>query len=303
MSAPHVSIIIVTFNNATDIGRCLSSVYAETGNADFEVIVVDNASSDDTCEVITRDFPSVRLVRRHTNAGFAAAVNQGTWDAAGRTFFILNPDSELLGDVLSPMREYLDAHPDIGLLAPKLLDADGTVQLSCRTFPNFGTALFNRYSVLTRLFPENTASRRYLMTDFDHTQVTDVDWVSGAAWLLPRSTLERVGPLDERYFWSIEDVDYCQRVHRAGLRVVYFPGVSLLHTIGGSSSSAPTRAIAARHRGMWRYYSKYMRPASLTGRLILDAAVVSGITARATGQLIGAGVRTALQSRSISTGT
>jgi hypothetical protein len=288
---PDVSIIIVTFNGRDYVRRCLASVYEHTHDLAFEVVVVDNASSDSTPDMIAADFPQVSLVRRETNVGFAGGVNEGIKHVDGRVFFILNPDTELSQNILPPMLAHLDQHPDIGLLAPKLLDSEGTVQLSCRAFPTYGTALFNRYSLLTRLFPKNTASSRYLMTNFAHDTIADVDWVSGAAWLLPRSTVEAVGTLDEAYFWSIEDVDYCQRIHRAGLRVVYFPDVAVEHRIGGSSASAPARAIVARHRGMWRYYTRYLRPANAVARVALDLAVAGGIALRCGSQLVVSAVR------------
>jgi GT2 family glycosyltransferase len=241
--------------------------------------------------MVAAEFPGARLVRREDNAGFATAVNEGLKVAQGDAILILNPDTELETDAVSPLLSYLRAHGDIGILAPKLLDADGSLQLSCRAFPGFAASLFNRYSLLTRLLPRNRYSSRYLMSDFDHSRIADVDWASAAAWLLPRSTYERVGLLDEGYFGSIEDVDYCQRVHRAGLRVVYFPEVSITHHIGGSSSSARGRTIVARHRGMLRYYRSYLRPRAPVVRQLVDAAVLLGIALRAGAQLAAAGVR------------
>jgi GT2 family glycosyltransferase len=289
--APDVSIIIVTYNGRDFVRRCLTSVYEQTRDVGFELVAVDNASRDGTPEMIAAEFPQVRLERRSTNAGFASGVNEGIEHARGRYVLMLNPDAVLAQNILPPMLAYLAQHPDIGLLAPKLLDAAGTLQLSCRAFPTFSTALFNRYSLMTRLFPGNRSSSRYLMTNFGHDSIADVDWVSGACWLLPRSTCESVGTLDEAYFWSIEDVDYCQRVHRAGLRVVYFPDVSVVHRIGGSASSAPARAIIARHRGMWRYYSSYLRPQNTAARVAVDLAVSGGIVLRCAAQLSASALR------------
>ena len=288
---PDVSIVIVTYNGRDLVRRCLRSVYEHTRDVTFEVIAVDNASTDGTPDMIAAEFPQVALVRRSMNAGFAAGVNDGIRRARADSFFILNPDAVLEGNVLAPLLAYLAQHSGIGLLAPKLLDASGAVQLSCRAFPGFGTALFNRYSLLTRLFPANSASSRYLMSNFDHNAIADVDWVSGACWLLARSTFEAAGPLDKAYFWSIEDVDYCQRVHRAGLRVVYFPNVSVIHRIGGSSASAPARAIVARHRGMWRYYRSYLRPRNVAAGVALDLLVSGGITLRCAAQLFVSALR------------
>ncbi len=295
LASVDVSIVIVSYNGRDYLRRCLASIYQHTRDIEFEVVVVDNASRDGTPEMVAAEFPQVTLVRRSTNAGFARGVNEGIGRSRGEAFFVLNPDSEITTNLLPPMLAYLHAHPDIGILAPKLLDADGTLQLSCRAFPNFGTALFNRYSMATKLFRNNRLSRRYLMTDFDHSRIADVDWASGACWLLSRPAHEAIGPLDEGYFWSIEDVDYCQRTHRAGLRVVYFPEAVVIHHIGRSAAALPGRAIAARHRGMWRYYSSYLRPRLPVARQAIDAAVLTGILLRAGAQIAVHSARSALK--------
>jgi GT2 family glycosyltransferase len=275
-----ISFVIVTYNGRDFVRRCLQSLYWHTRAVSFEVVLVDNASHDGTPEMVSAEFPETMLVRREQNAGFARGVNEGVANARGDYLFVLNPDTELRSDVIPAMLAHLIEHPDIGILAPKLLDPDGGVQLSCRAFPGFQTALFNRYSLATRLFRRNPLSSRYLMTNFDHASIADVDWASAAAWLLSKETFQRVGPLDEAYFWSIEDVDYCQRVHRAGLRVVYFPVVSIMHHIGRSSETATGKTVVSRHRGMWRYYRSYLRPNLPVWKHVVDGAVWLGIQAR-----------------------
>ncbi len=290
-----VSVVIVSYYGRDYLKRCLTSIYEHTRGLEFEVIVVDNASQDGTPEMVREAFPRVVLVARGTNAGFAPAANEGLARARGEALFLLNPDTAFTGNILSPMLDYHREHRDIGILAPRLENADGSLQLSCRAFPDFSAALFNRHSLLTRLLPRNRFSARYLMEDFDHAGVADVDWVSGACWLLPRHAYERIGPLDEAYFWSIEDVDYCQRVHRAGLRVVYYPEVSVRHHIGGSAATLRSRTIIARHRGMWRYYRSYLRPPSAPARIFMDGAVPAGIALRCAAQLAVHGLRGAVR--------
>jgi len=292
-----VSIVIVSYNGRDFLRLCLASIYAHTKAVEFEVVVVDNASTDGTPEMVMDEFPHTTLVRRTTNSGFACGVNQGIAVAKGGAFLLLNPDSELDSDILPPMLAYVREHPDIGILAPKLLDPDGSLQLSCRAFPGFATALFNRYSLLTRIFGRNRFSKRYLMTDFDHSAIADVDWASAACWLIPRIAYEQVGPLDEGYFWSIEDVDFCQRTHRAGLRVVYFPEVALKHHIGESAATLASRTIRERHRGMWRYYRRYLRPQAAVARPAMDALVWLGIQGRCTAQLATHSLRRMLARR------
>jgi GT2 family glycosyltransferase len=140
--------------------------------------------------------------------------------------------------------------------------------------------------MLTRLLPGNRFSSRYLMTDFDHTRTADVDWLSGAAMLLNRAALDRVGLFDERYFFAVEDVDLCRRMHAAGFRVVYLPRATVTHRIGGSSRTAPNRVIVARHQGMWLYYRTYLR-----GSRLLDIATGAGILARCLAMLMLANAR------------
>lgn len=292
-----ISVVIVSYNGRDLLRRCLTSLYENTRGVQFEVIVVDNASQDGTPEMVEAEFTSIRLVRRTTNSGYARAVNEGVSNGHGGAFLILNPDTELTSDALASMYAYLQEHEDIGILAPKLVNGDGSLQLSCRAFPNISTALFNRYSLLTRLFPQNRFSARYLMSDFDHHAISDVDWVSGACWLLSRRVYDEIGPLDEGYFWSIEDVDYCRRVHRAGMRVVYYPDVSIVHHIGGSSATLPNRSIVERHRGMWRYYRTHLRPNNAIARIGIDGIVYAGVLARCGAQIAGHNARRALKRR------
>ncbi len=267
--------VIVTYNSAPYLRDCLGTLYARTAGVSFEVIVVDNASADGSADLVEREFPAAHVLRRAANAGLAVATNEGVRASAGEIVFWVNPDTRFDSDVLTPMVRYLREHPDVGALGPKHVGPDGTVQLSCRGFPGFSTAIFNRYSLATRLLPGNRFSRRYLMTDFDHETVRDVDWLSGAFIAMPRRVFDEAGGLDEGYFMYNEDVDLCQRIHRAGYRVVYYPEARIIHHIGGSTRQAPFRMIVARHRSMWRYYTKWSRK-----NLLTDIAAFAGIILR-----------------------
>jgi len=270
-----LSVIIVSYNGREHIRKCLQSLAAHGPGVGHEVIVVDNASQDGSAEMVAAEFPQARLLTLPKNVGFAAGANRGIGEASGEAIVLLNPDSELKEDVFGPMLTYLRENPDIGILAPKLRDEDGSLQLSCRRFPTFSVALFNRYSLLTRILPRNRFSARYLLTDWDHSAVAAVDWVSGACLMARRSLFEEIGPLDEGYFMYIEDVDLCQRAHRAGYKVVYFPEAAITHHIGRSSHTLPSRSIIERHRSMWHYYKKYLRRGWL-----LDIVVAGGIALR-----------------------
>ena len=271
----ELSIVSVSYNGREYLRRCLRSLLEHTRGLEYEVVVVDNASRDGSADMVAAEFPSVRLLRRPSNAGLSTALNQGIRLSGGEMTVLLNPDVELRDNPFPAMAQYLRDHPEVGILGPRMLDDDGSLQLSCRRFPTFSVAFFNRYSLLTRLFPRNPFSVRYLMTDFDHSGTAEIDWLSLACWMAPRRLFDEVGFLDEGYFLYNEDVDFCQRVHRAGRKVVYLPEVSVVHRIGGSTSTLPNRSVIERHRSMWRYYRKYMRRGFL-----LDGPVLAGIVAR-----------------------
>ncbi|HXH22586.1 MAG TPA: glycosyltransferase family 2 protein [Dehalococcoidia bacterium] len=269
-----LSFVIVSFNAREHLRRCLRSLFRHQRGA-FEVVVVDNDSRDGSADMVAREFPAVRLIRSTVNRGFSAGANLGASEARGDVIVFLNPDCELSDDAFSAAAAYLRSHPEAGALGIKIVDPDGRLQLSVRRFPDLTASLFNRYSLLTRLFPGNPLSRRYLMTDWSHDEIAEVDWVSGACLVTTRATLKNVGSFDEGYFWGFEDVDFCQRVHRAGLKVIYFPQTKVTHEIGASARTVPSKALIARHRGMWRYYRAYLARSAP-----LDVLVFAGIWLR-----------------------
>jgi hypothetical protein len=280
-----VSVVIVSYNSREVLPACLNSLREHTAGVPYEAIVVDNASTDGTADLVARDYPWVRLIRRPSNAGLSAAVNEGVAASFGTYIAQLNPDIRIAQDVLAPLAAYLREHPDVAIAAPRLLNDDGTLQLSCRSFPGYSTALFSRYSLLTRLLPGNRYSARYLMSDADHGVTRDVDWVSGAALMLPRAVFDRLGGWDAGFFLFSEDVDLCRRAHDAGYRVVYLAEHAVYHRIG-ISVSASSRVIIERHRSMWRYYRKHLR-----GGIVRDAATAAGIAARCAAMLAANSVR------------
>lgn len=271
-----LGIVIVTYRCRDLALRCLASIETHLPHALPDVVVVDNASGDGTVEAVRERFPAVQTIARRANAGFATGANAGIRALpCAEAILLLNPDSELLDGNFEAAVTYLRDHGDIGVLGGGIENPDGSLQLSCRAFPSHRNAFFNRHSLTTKLLPGNRWSRDYLLTGWDHTSERDVDWVSGASMLIARRAVDRAGLLDEHYFFSIEDVDYCRRVHDAGLRVVYFPSARVRHRVGGSSRHAAYRAMYAHHRGMWRYYRTHMR-----GNLALDALTLGGIGAR-----------------------
>lgn len=264
----QLSIIIVNYNSVQFLERCLASIrkYVDVRH---EICVVDNASQDKSVEWIRKNFPDVLLIANECNKGFAAGINQGLKATHAPFILWLNPDTEFLEGRISEAIKFMESDPFAAILGLQVLNPDKSLQLSCRSFPSYETALFNRCSLLTRLFPGNRFSRRYLQTDFDHESIREVDWVSGSYLLHRRSLLDEIGFLDEQFFMYCEDVDFCKRAKKAGKKVLYYPAVKALHHIAGSAQSIPQRMILERHRSMWHYYKKHYC------RNVLKDAVVS----------------------------
>ncbi len=225
-----VSIVTVTWNSAQFIQEQLRSVLASEG-VSLEVFVVDNASSDATVADVTRMFPQVVLIKNDANRGFAAANNQAIARASGRYVVLLNPDMRVQTDTMARMVAHMDAHPEIGVLGPHLIDAQGVTMPHVRRFPRVSdqAALLLK---IPHLFP--AVLNGYLRTDFDYTQDAYVDSVRGSCFMIRRETLEKLGGLDERYFIWFEEVDYCKQVIAAGWKVAYTAAATCVDYVGRS---------------------------------------------------------------------
>ena len=265
-SLVDLSLCLVSWNVWGDLCACLRSLRENPGLR-LQIIVVDNASVDDTVARVRAEFPEVGLIVNAENRGFAAASNQALAAAQGRYLLLLNPDTVVPPHGLEELVAFADRHPEAGIVGPQLRYPDGSLQYSARHFPTISAALF-RNTWLGRAFPKARAVQAYLMTDWDHSEVWEVDWVSGAAMLIRREAYEQIGPLDERFYWGSEDVDYGWRAHRAGWKVLYTPTPSIIHTVGRSSDQAVRRTIVNTHRSMYRLYCKHLARNLLSCALI-----------------------------------
>lgn len=249
-----LSIIIVNWNVCDFLRDCLRSIDAGRGDHSLEVIVVDSASSDGSVEMVTAEFPWVRLIARDDNVGFPKGNNIGMAEARGRYLLLLNPDTVVLGDAVQAMQTYLQGHPDIGALGPQLLNADSSVQSSRRRFPRLATAFFES-TWLESLAPG--LLRSYYALDMPDDLTADVDWLTGACIMVPRAAYERVGGMDEGYYMYSEELDWCRRIKEAGWRVVYYPDAKVIHYYGKSSEQAVTARHINFQRAKLRYFRKY----------------------------------------------
>lgn len=252
-----LSICIVSWNCRDDLLNCLESLREGAAGASSEIILVDNASRDGTVEAVAHAFPQVDIIPNAENAGFARANVQAMAVARGRYLLLLNPDTLAPPGALAELLRFADDHPEAGVVGPRLVYGDGSLQASCRCFPTIQAALF-RNTFLGRLFPHARASACYLMEDWDHGSVRAVDWISGACMLVRREAYEQVGGLDTGFYWGSEDVDYCWRMHHAGWQVLYTPTPVITHLVGRSTDKAVIKTIVRHHRSMYRLYSKHI---------------------------------------------
>lgn len=255
----ELSVTICSWNTREDLRLCLDSLRAARGEAGFEVIVVDNASTDGSADMVASEFPEFTLVRSEVNLGFTGGHNLALARRTGQHAALLNSDTVVHPGAIGSLARVLSERPEVGIVAPKLLNPDGSLQFSCRRFPNPVAAAF-RNTFLGRWFPNNPYVRDYLMQDFDHSSPREVDWVSGAALFIRGEALARVGGLDEGFFMYCEDVDLCKRAWQQGAKVVYLPSAVITHAIGRSTDQAANRMIVRFHRSMLRFYRLHGLP-------------------------------------------
>jgi N-acetylglucosaminyl-diphospho-decaprenol L-rhamnosyltransferase len=248
MKAHDLSIIVVSWNVRNLLRACLKSVTeslsSERGQMlSSQVIVVDNASSDGSVEMLKEAFREIHVIANDRNLGFTKGNNQGLALSDARYVLLLNPDTEVVGDALGEMVAYMDDHPTAGALGPQLLYPDGQVQSSRRRFPDLRTA-YVESTFLQSWFAQSGTLERYYVLDRSDDETQAVDWLVGACLLIRRETLEEVGSLDESYFMYSEELDWCYRAKKRGWEVVYLPTAQAIHHVGKSSEQVlPVRHI------------------------------------------------------------
>ncbi len=235
----RLSIIIVSWNVRDELLDCLNSIQQNPSSHRYEVIVVDNASSDGTTDAIESRFPDVRLCVNTDNRGFAMANNLGIKQSTGQYILLLNPDTIVPPNALDILIQFMDDNKDVGVCGPKLLNSDGTIQQSIHRFPSFRGAL-HRHTAFKFLGIFKGQYRKWIMKDVSYDNQIDVDQVMGAALFTRRSLIEQVGSMDERFFMYYEEVDLCYRIKEAGWRIVYVPEVKITHLGGRSSGQIPS---------------------------------------------------------------
>lgn len=255
---PAISIVIVVWNAKKYVQECLDSLKENLGaiRAEVEVIIVDNASTDGSPELVEQRFPEFNLIRNADNLGFSNANNIGIAHASGDYICLVNSDVKFVDDCLSPMLRYLEDNPGVAMIGPKMLTVKGEVARSTMRFPTIWNSL-SRALALDLVFRRSALFGGQLMSDFDHQQTMPVEVLNGWFLMIRRGALEKVGLLDPQFFMYGEDVDWCYRFHKAGQKLVFFAGAGAMHYGGASSASAPLRFHLEMYRANLQYWRKH----------------------------------------------
>lgn len=238
-----LTIIIVSWNTSGLLNQCLDSIYKTGSRFTFEVIVVDNGSSDDSVSLVEKQYPQVILIKNTQNRGFAAANNQGLAVGKGRYFMLLNSDTIVLPGAVDALLELADCNPRVGVIGPKLLNMDGSLQKSWASFPSF----------LSELVGQNFRVRQPVR---DVQNTFDVDWIMGACMLVRSETISEVGQMDEDYFFYSEETDWCFRIKKKNWKIWYIDGAEIYHLGGGSANRSSVIQLVRLYQGKLLYFRK-----------------------------------------------
>jgi len=273
---------------------------AETKGIAFRVYVVDNASRDGSADMVRLKFPEVDLRANAENVGFSRANNQVLAGIDARYALLLNSDTKIFpgSHALEAMVAFMDAHPEVGALGPKILFEDGTIQLHCaRRFPDLWTS-FCQLTTLARRFPGNRLTGKYLMSWWDHEDAREVECLLGACMMVRREVLDRVGLLDEAFFLGGEDNDWCLRIGRGGWKVFYLPEIAILHIGGASKDQMEEHEGKELHIAYWKYFRKHHgRAYALAWRMMTASLALAWIVVYASQMPFRAARRGALKSQ------
>ncbi len=250
----ELTVLIVSYNAKIHLKHCLQSLYDQTSHRPIEVIVVDNASTDGSLPMVTRDFPEVVAIGSPDNLGFAGGNNLGMREAKGDYLLLLNNDAFVKSGAIDAMLGIMEERPDVGVLGPLLRNEDGSVQISYGDMLNFRAEASQK--LLSKFYERgNRFFRGYI--EKRSKQEAFPDWVSGACMMLRTELLDKVGYFDDCFFMYTEEVDYCQRVRRAGYRVLYTPEAEVIHLRGKSTEGNREKASFEYRRSQLYFYKKH----------------------------------------------
>jgi len=250
-----LSIIIVNYNTKDLLKNCIDSITASSPKFAYEIIVIDNASSDGSREVIN-SYPDIKKIFNKDNVGFARANNIGIKIASGEYLLLLNSDTVVLPGVIDKMVEYMDKNSDVGILGPKLIGENGeTIQMSWEFQPTIFLECIKKI-----LSPQNIKKYSLIrhIVGFLQRKIRKVRVITGASMLVRKKVFEQVGLLDERFFLYFEETDFCKRVHNSGWKIIFYPGVKIIHLLGQSVSKIKRESQIEYRKSQIYYYQKHL---------------------------------------------
>jgi len=258
-----LSFIILNYRNKNLVKYCIKGIEGLSLDFKYEIIVVDNKSNDGCEEMIKKNFLQVKFIAAKNNRGYATGNNLGIKNSQGKYIVIINPDVAVFPATIEKLFKYLEANPEVGIVGPKLLNPDQTLQYSCGIFPDWRLPIYRR-SLLGKTNRGKKWLKKYLMISWDHNEIKEVDWLFGAFLFIRKSCLDKVGLFDERFFLYLEDTDLCRRFWRNGYKVVYNPEVSVIHY--HQRNSAENKGLGGLFKKTGRihlysflkYYLKYL---------------------------------------------
>ncbi|MDD5448452.1 MAG: glycosyltransferase family 2 protein [Actinomycetota bacterium] len=270
-----VAAVVINRNTKEFLGECLRSLLEQDFDEGLSIWVVDNGSSDGSPQMVLREFLEANLVWNTENHGYARACNQGIRHTVEPYILILNSDTRLSKGTVKEVSDFFDANQKAGIVGPRILNPDGSIQYSCRKFPSIKEAFMHAF--LGLVMANNRYSAEYKDMEWSHDSVREVDWVSGAAVGIRRSFVEDVGGFDEGYFMYVEDVDICRRAWDSGWKVYYLPRGDVTHHVAMTTRSTSIRALFYHHASMLRFHLKFYQGPY---KRLVNALVALGVTAR-----------------------
>lgn len=243
-----ISIIIPSWNTKKLLRKCLRSIYEiRNKRYEIEIIVVDNASTDGSPEMVEKEFPGVTLIKNRRNLGFGAANNQGMKKARGNYFLLLNSDTIVKNKAPIKIAQFLDQNPKVGAVGCKLLNQDGSNQPSFGSFPNLLVAV-------VMLFAEHWLGD---LVRHSGDKIKETDWIMGAALMAKKEAVNKAGPMDEGIFMYMDETEWCYRIKEAGYKVMFYPGAEIIHLGRASSKTGKKDPILNIYRGLIYFYKKH----------------------------------------------
>lgn len=253
---PVLSIIIVNWNTKQLLQQCLDSVIKHT-SCTYEIIVVDNGSTDGS-QQLAKKYQQVKLIANQGNTGFTKANNQGIKQATGKYILLLNSDTQLHQDTFTSMSNYLENHPQVGIIGPRLLNRDGSLQPSAGNLPQLW-GIFANQGIPLHIIPHSYKLFPILKVKDPgyYANTHTVGWVSGACFMIRQQLADQIGLLDENIFMYVEETEWCKRATDAGYQVIYYPETSIYHLEGASSRTGRTGPILGVYKGLYYYFNKH----------------------------------------------